>query len=94
MRIFVAPGTYQALPWHLEIGQKPEDGIRVAVCPATYRQNRAFDRLVVLGDGTVAPVSIPALMPEPSLEPKTATIQASVPHLAPAVAHDLGIGWQ
>ena len=87
-------GPINPLTRHLQIFHQAEDRIRIAIRPAAHRHDRTGHGSIVFGDGAMAPVGIAALVPQPVFQPQTAAVQTLMPHLAPSLTDDLGIGRQ
>ena len=93
-RIVVPPGPDERAPRHVEVLEQPERRVGVAVGPAGDRHHGAADGRVVLARRAVPPVVVAQLVGEPRLEEVGRALEALAPLLAPAVAHDRGIGRQ
>ena len=92
VRVLVRPRPDQPLAADLrQRRDQAEHGVAVAVGPAGHGVHRAADRGVVLAHGAVLPVVVAALVLQPLLQPEPAALQPLQPHLAPALADDVGI---
>ena len=94
VRIGMRPGTDEALAGGRQPGQQARDRIGVAVGPAADCVDRRGDGRVVLGHRALLPVVVAGLVADPVRQHQRIVLQAGQPHVAPAVADDLGVGRQ
>ena len=88
----VRPRPDQPLPRALQAFEQARHGVGIAVGPAADRVDRALDRAVVLAHRAVAPEVVAPLVLQPERREGHQVVDPLLPHLAPALADDLGIG--
>ncbi len=92
MRIFVRPGSDQALTRHAKVFEQPRDRVRVGIRPAADGENRAGDGIPILAHRAVPPISVAPLMAKPGRHEQRHRLQPLEPHAPPSSAHGRRIG--
>ena len=91
VRILVDPRADDPLGRNREVRHQMRDRIHVVVGPATDRQHRRFDRVIVLANRAMLPIGIARLMAGPERRKERLVLKPLDPILAPIVAqHRVG----
>src|SRR5947208_2706185 len=94
MRIPVCPRPDETLARYRQSLQKSWNCVLIAVSPAAHGVHWALDRLVILANRPVLPISIASLVLQPKFEKQRYVLQALQPHRPPAIADKYWVGRQ
>jgi hypothetical protein len=87
-----AQGPTSAFLGPAQVLHHPEDRVGVAIGIAAHGVDGHLHRGIVLADRAVAVEIVAPLVPEPVEHPQAVVLQPLLPHVAPAVPDDGGVG--
>src|SRR5262245_27774665 len=94
MRIPMCPRPDEPLARNRQPLEKAWNRILIGIGPTADGVYGALDRLVILADRSMLPISIAPLVLQPELEEQRYVLQPLQPHRPPAVADKHRVGWQ